>query len=171
MNDALVIRSPAAADAPAMSAVLSASIRELCGADHGDDPAALAGWLENKTPESVAGWIAAGRARLLLAERRGAAVGVGGWLPEGRIVLLYVAPAARFAGVSAALLARMERDIAAAGLAEARLESTATALRFYRARGWRRDGPPVAGRGGAAHPLLKTLAAGPASAPSGRAAG
>lgn len=44
-----------------------------------------------------------------------------------------------------------------AGLARLTLGATATALRFYRARGWHADGPPVAGFGiSRSHPLAKS---------------
>jgi hypothetical protein len=48
------IRDAVADDAPAACQVLRRSIVELCAADHGDDPAILAQWLANKTPEIVA---------------------------------------------------------------------------------------------------------------------
>jgi GNAT superfamily N-acetyltransferase len=143
------LRRPTRADAPAMSA----SITELCVADHRGDPTRLAAWLENKTPESIAGWIDAGRTRLLLAERGDALAAVGGWAPgsdpaEGRIALLYAAPAHRGAGAGRALLARMELELAASRRRVGRLESTRTAEAFYLAHGWRRDGSPRTGRGG-----------------------
>jgi GNAT superfamily N-acetyltransferase len=164
VSAALVLRRPAAADAAAMSAVLTASIRDLCRADHGDDPERLAAWLDGKSPDRVAEWIAAGRVRLLVAERAGALVGVGGWAPHGdeicgRVMLLYVAPAHRLSGVSAALLARMEAEMAAAGLRRATLTSTRAAHAFYRARGWRDDGPREPDRSGGGQPMARALAA------------
>ncbi|MFN3172109.1 MAG: GNAT family N-acetyltransferase [Hyphomicrobiales bacterium] len=49
----------------------------------------------------------------------------------------------RFKGVSSALLSAMEELASTAGCLETRLESTKTAERFYRARGYRtsRHGP------------------------------
>jgi GNAT superfamily N-acetyltransferase len=109
------LRPPEAADSGPISALLIASIRTLCVADHGNDPARLAPWLANKTPEHVAGWIASGETRMSLAERAGSVAGVGGWTVaapgRGRIVLLYVAPDHAGAGVGAALLARMEAEM------------------------------------------------------------
>jgi hypothetical protein len=52
------IRDAVAEDAPAACQVLRRSISELCVADHGNDPAILAKWLLNKTPDIVASWIA-----------------------------------------------------------------------------------------------------------------
>lgn len=49
----ITVRPAGPADATAMSAVLIASIRDLCTADHRNDPEILAGWLRNKTPEMV----------------------------------------------------------------------------------------------------------------------
>jgi GNAT superfamily N-acetyltransferase len=50
----------------------------------------------------------------------------------GKITLNYVAPEARFRGVSKALLRQLEADAKALGIAQSSLESTETALRFYR---------------------------------------
>jgi GNAT superfamily N-acetyltransferase len=50
--------------------------------------------------------------------------------------LNYVAPAARFRGVSKALVAALEATARNLGLAECRLESTQTALQFYRRLGY-----------------------------------
>jgi hypothetical protein len=36
---------------------LRRSITELCQVDHGDDPAVVANWLQNKTPDNVRSWI------------------------------------------------------------------------------------------------------------------
>jgi GNAT superfamily N-acetyltransferase len=86
--------------------------------------------------------------------------GVGGWTVaapgRGRIVLLYVAPDHAGAGVGAALLARMEAEMVAAGCGEAELEATVTARGFYRAHGWR-DAPRCGE--GPCLPMTRTLAA------------
>jgi hypothetical protein len=112
-----------------MSAVLIASITELCEADHRNDPQLLAGWRENKSPERVAQWFESPASTLLVAERNGEIAAVGGYFASDRVVSLnYVAPAHRFAGVSTALLAAIEAGL---GSGEASLESTQTARRFY----------------------------------------
>jgi GNAT superfamily N-acetyltransferase len=151
------IRRALAADADACAAVLRASIRQLCANDHGGDPEAVARWCANKTPAHLARWIEAPDQRLFVAERAGRVLGVASIATDGEVLLNYVAPDARFRGVSTALLARLERELAALGHVEARLESTRTAHRFYRARGWRDDGPPVDWLGLPGQPMVKRV--------------
>jgi GNAT superfamily N-acetyltransferase len=130
------IRDAFPSDAEAMSQVLVASITELCAEDHRGRPEALAEWTANKTPESIRGWFDRPENRLLVAEEDGAILAVGGFSSEGEITLNYVAPSARFRGVSRAMLAAIEDAMRARGIAEARLDSTKTARRFYLAAGW-----------------------------------
>jgi GNAT superfamily N-acetyltransferase len=137
-----------------MSAVLIASITELCRDDHRDDPEALASWLANKTPAGIATWFAHAPNTLLVAERNGEIAACGGFNTDRIIILNYVSPRHRFAGVSKALLEAMEARL---GPGEARLESTLTARRFYIAAGWQEDGPPVQHRFIPGHPMRKIL--------------
>ena len=121
----IAIRPATPDDAPAMSAVLIDSITQLCVADHKNNPEALASWLANKTPDGVAQWFASPTSTLLVAERHGEIAAVGSYSSERRILLNYVSPRHRFAGVSKALLAAMEHSL---GQGEARLDSSATAV-------------------------------------------
>lgn len=143
-------------DAEAMAAVLSASIAELCAADHGGEPHKVAAWTRNKTPRMAARWIADPAGTVLLSRAGGEVAAVGGYVGDV-VLLLYVAPAHRFAGHSAALLARMEGEMRAAGVVEARLSSTRTALPFYRARGWVAAGPEDMAFGMPSTPMTKRL--------------
>lgn len=131
-----VIRPAEMDDAPSASDVLRRSITGLCTVDHRDDPMILERWLANKTPETVRGWIAARGHTVLLAERDGSVAGVGGVTHAGEITLNYVAPGARFAGVSTAMLATLEKRLSRQGVRRSRLASTATAHVFYRNRGY-----------------------------------
>lgn len=151
------IRSAVPADAAAMSAVLTASIRELCTADHRDDPEILAGWLRNKTPQMVLRMLERPGAVFLVAERDGEVAAVGCLSAADEIGLNYVAPAHRFAGVSKALLAALEDRIRQHGAGIARLTSTGTAHRFYLANGWHDAGPAEADRGMLCQPMEKRL--------------
>jgi GNAT superfamily N-acetyltransferase len=138
----ILVRQAEAADVAAMSAVLTASIRDLCLADHGNRPEILKNWLANKSPEGVAKMLAKPNATLFVAEHDGTIAAVGAIAVDGAIGLNYVDPAFRFTGVSKALLAHMEAVLAKRGFAEGHLSSTRTAHRFYRDAGWLDDGPP-----------------------------
>jgi GNAT superfamily N-acetyltransferase len=159
------IRPAHASDADAAAALMCASIATLCAADHGGDAAAIERWCANKTPRTVAGWIANPQTLFLVAENT-ALLGVAAADRAcAEILLNYVAPEARFRGASSALLATLEHALSAHGHREAHLESTRTAHRFYRARGWSDAGPPTSTFGSAGQPMAKRLAALP-GAPS-----
>jgi GNAT superfamily N-acetyltransferase len=138
----MLIRAARDTDAAAACDVLRRSITELCVADHANNPALLDPWLANKTPENVLAWIA--ESHMLVAEEDGRLLGVAGLSSAGRVTLNYVAPEARYRGVSDALLCALEQKAAQLGCASCTLESTRTARRFYEARGYRGqegDGP------------------------------
>ncbi|HEV8679126.1 MAG TPA: GNAT family N-acetyltransferase [Stellaceae bacterium] len=154
----LEVRDAVAADAAAACTVLRRSFAELCIADHHGDPAILAAWLANKTPEIVASWIARPDSSLLVAVEGDQILGVGGVTDTGEITLNYVSPDARFCGVSRALLAALEARAAAHGNDRCTLVSTETAFRFYRAAGYEQTGPPQHKFGtSASYPMAKSL--------------
>lgn len=144
-------------DVPAMSAVLVASITELCTADHRDDPAILARWLANKAPDRVAQMLANPGAAFFVAEHDGEVAAVGCINHPDEIGLNYVAPAHRFAGISKALLAGMEEHLRGRGITTAKLGSTTTAHRFYLANGWHDAGPCELDFGLTCQPMEKRL--------------
>ena len=131
-----MIRDATAADAQDICRLLRRSIAELCLSDHQGHAATLEGWLSNKTPANVAAWIASPDMQVWVFMRDDAMVGVGMLSGAGEIMLNYVAPEARFSGVSTALLAHMETFAAAHRLPSLRLTSTWTARDFYLARGY-----------------------------------
>jgi GNAT superfamily N-acetyltransferase len=149
----ITIRPAVPDDAVAMSAVLIASITELCAADHRNDPQALSSWLANKTPEGVRAWFTDANT-VLVAESDGEIAACGAFNTDRKIILNYVSPRHRFKGVSKTLLGAME---AALGRGEATLDSTLTARRFYLGAGWEEDGPPEPYRHVAGYPMRKTL--------------
>ncbi len=151
------IRSAAVSDAADCSAVLCDSIRFLCVPDHHNDEQVLNHWLSNKTPELLAQWIQAPGTEIVVAERYGEIVSVGGLLKRGEVMLNYVRPEARFTGVSRLLLAHMEAFLRDAGIKDAQLTSTETAHRFYRGAGWLDAGEPKAWGGLTAYPMIKSL--------------
>lgn len=149
----ILVRNARLTDAPAMSSVLIASITELCVADHRNDAATLAGWLDNKTPGGVAAWFDNRDSTLVVAEHKGEIAAVGGFNLARQITLNYVSPSHRFAGVSSALLEAMELGL---GPGEATLNSTKTARKFYKRRGWE-EGPVYTGRFIDGYPMRKML--------------
>lgn len=136
MSATFEIRPAGARDAPAACALVCLSIVELCRADHLGDKLTLEGWLANKTPANFMYWFTAPGCNGFIAERGGAMIGVGAVRDDGEVTLNYVAPPARFQGVSKALLARME-ELAKTKLAERMtLTTTETARQFYLDRGY-----------------------------------
>lgn len=140
-----------------MSVVLTNSITELCAADHGGDPAAIAAWTRNKSGDGVAVILANPGLQIYVAERAGLIVAVGAVTTDGSISLNYVAPEARFSGISSAMLVRLEAALLALGHSEGRLEATLTARGFYESRGWLADGPQADGRVVNGYPMRKQL--------------
>lgn len=78
---------------------------------------------------------------------------------SGEILLNYVSPDARLCGVSSKLLSALEDGLFEAGHTKLKLDSTQTAHRFYRSRGWRDAGSPFLDGGMQSYPMHKTLAA------------
>jgi len=157
----MIIRDATPDDAEKACAVLRASISELCVADHHNDPDILGRWLANKTPENVAAWALAEARSLLVAVEADAILAVGGVADTGEITMNYVAPNARFRGVSAALMAALEARAVRRGALRATLLSTETAHRFYLSRGYRDVGPRQGKFGtSASYPMAKALPSG-----------
>lgn len=154
------IRRAVLSDAAAACAVVRRSITELCYDDHRGDPTSLASWLANKTPNNFERWIGSSEHVALVAERDNELVGFALLSLGGSIVLLYVSPDARFTGVSKLLLSGLERAAIAANIKELKLESSATALRFYEGRGYASTGPPFKAFGSTmGYPMSRQMSA------------
>lgn len=160
MEFEIKIRDASHKDAIAACHVLRRSIAELCIADHKNDPAILAKWLDNKTPENVSSWLVQPGNSLLVATEKDVILAVGSVTNTGEITLNYVSPDARFRGVSRTLLRALEFRAMERGNNRCRLTSTETARRFYRAAGYTEDGPPE-GKFGTlgGYPMSKNLSA------------
>ena len=150
----IVVRPATLADIESISDLLIASITALCVADHHNRAEVVARWLANKTPDGVRQWLENPETTLLVAERNGSLAGVGSISVKRRILLNYVSPEHRYAGVSSNLLDTME---IALGPGEASLDSTKTAHRFYLRRGWLDSGRPAPWAGMLAYPMRKAL--------------
>jgi GNAT superfamily N-acetyltransferase len=130
------VRLARAEDVPELVAVVRRSITELCVAEYRGDPAVLARWLANKTAQNFARWVADERHVVFVADDGGRVAGVGMLSRDGEVQLDYVSPDFRFRGVSKALLAEMEAEGQALGLAEMWLAATQLATPMYESRGW-----------------------------------
>ena len=155
----VLIRRAAPSDAAAACDIVRRSIVELCIADHRLDEPTISQWLANKTVENIGGWIGSADHIALVAEREHAIVGFGLLNRSGKLALLYVAPTARLAGISKALLATLEQEAMDAEIKEISLESSVTARRFYQRCGYVSAGDPVAGFGVTkGYPMTKRIA-------------
>lgn len=136
---------------------MTASVTELCRADHHDDVGNIAQWVSNRTPDGVARMMANPAQQFFVAERHGELAAVGAVNAEGVVIFNYVSPSHRFCGVSTALMSYLEQVLKAEGHDEARLVSTTTAHPFYLARGWMDDGPPEIDGFSTSFPMRKSL--------------
>ena len=152
------VRPAVAADVPAMSRVMIASITDLAVADHRNDPALIARWTANKTEVGIGKMLGSESMTLFVAERDGAIAAVGAIIEPDTIGLNYVDPSHRLAGVSKALLLAMEDVLRSHGIAEGKLHSTETAHRFYLGAGWVDAGDPEEAFGMRDYPMRKHLA-------------
>jgi GNAT superfamily N-acetyltransferase len=156
---AVVVRTATMIDAPCIAALLRASIVQLCAADHDYRDAPLREWLANKTTPIVETWVSNPSNVMLVAEVGNTMAGVGCLRTDGYIALNYVSPDHRFLGVSKAMLAALEDQARGLALTMVRLESTKTAIKFYRASGFDDAGTPITKNGLPAYPMIKHLQA------------
>lgn len=129
------IREARVEDATATAEVHRRSIRELCSGDYSAQQ--IDAWIAGTSKDSHLALINNPELRTYLAEEGGAVIGVGVCSPkQGTVNVLYVAPECVRAGVGAALLERLEKEIQATGGCRAELHSSLTSVSFYRARGY-----------------------------------
>ncbi len=150
------IRPAHPGDEEAAAVVLCTSITELCLPDHRGDPSIISRWLANKTPANVRSWMET-PGYIIVAEERGAIVGIAAAISSGEITLNYIAPAVRFHGVSKALLHTLEDRLRTEGHVRSSLSSTYTAYRFYRSTGYVDAGEPCDWCGLKTFPMMKNL--------------
>ncbi len=131
------IREAIDSDAQQCSAVLCASIRDLCIADHQSDEETITKWTSNKSEKNLRNWILDENTRFYVAESNNEIVGVGAINLPDEVALNYVSPTYRFKGTSRAILEVLENALREAGCAKAKLTSTLTAYEFYQASGWK----------------------------------
>lgn len=79
----------------------------------------------------------------------------------GELLLCYVVPEVRFRGAGKAMLQAIELWATASGVSKLKLESTRTALAFYRRNGFQKRGPVVRFAGMEGQPMFKQVTAVP----------
>ena len=119
----------------------------------------LGAWLHNKTQENFLAWIQSDSLYCVVAEGGAGVVGFGMASAKGELMLCYVTPEVRFQGVGGAVLQEIERWAHTTGIAELRLESTKTALPFYKRNGFETCSPVVSFAGMEGYPMSKVVAA------------
>ncbi len=153
----MIIREARVQEAEAICTLLRRSITELCTLDHGGDPAILTRWMGNKTPELLREWIADPTGSFFVAEEGTALLAIGSVQNDGGISLNYVAPEARFRGISRAMVTALEARAKKCGATICTLSSTQTARRFYLSCGYTEQ-PAVPGFfGPLLYPMQKDL--------------
>jgi GNAT superfamily N-acetyltransferase len=152
------IRPARIGDAVEACEILRRSITELCQADHQGDSRNLEAWLSNKTADNVLSWIANPNTFVVIATEGATIISVGAVTSSGEIILNYVSPAARFRGVSKAILKWLETKAVELGNARCAVTSTETARRFYLSAGYVQQGSPTVSFGRiTGYPMVKQL--------------
>ncbi|MDD3029116.1 MAG: GNAT family N-acetyltransferase [Alphaproteobacteria bacterium] len=151
------IRPAELEDAAAICKVLRQSITILCVRDHKNDPDILNAWLENKTPETLTRWIEDPSSQLLVAIEKTDILAVGGIMKSGEITLNYVHPSGRFRGISKKMVNALEARAKEYGAKTCKLNSTATARRFYLAMGYTEGKSGIGTFGITNYPMSKNI--------------
>lgn len=129
-----LVRGVELADATPLWGIRTRAIRELCA---GHYPVAdVHAWASVPMPPRFAEVLVLQRA--VVVEEEGRAIAFG-FLDrdDGEVAAVYVSPDVARRGVGRMLLARLEADAVAHGLARLRLASSLNAVRFYRSAGYR----------------------------------
>ena len=144
-------------EAEAIANLVRGSISELCFDNHDGDDATIDRWLDNKTKDNIAAWIAALELSLFVIGCSTSLAAAGSCRDDGVILMNYVSPFYRFQGLSARMIDFLEASLVACGLTTTRLVSTRTAISFYENRGWQRYGDPITCMGVTGQPMKKNL--------------
>ena len=131
----ITVRKAVPTDAAAACAALRRSIVECCHEDHGGNATVIAGWIANKTPAAVGGWIRS-PGYCVVAERDGTVVGTAMLGHDGTVALCYLVPEARNLGAGKAMLQALEAEARKRGHKSLELGSTKTAHDFYMRNGY-----------------------------------
>jgi len=131
------IRKTKKEDIPALVDITVRSIKEICAKDYpGVD---LSFWLENKTPEAFTGMLSSKEHTMFTGHVNQKIMGIGLVGHDGWIRLCYLVPEALGLGLGRALMMTMLEVLQRLGVIRAQLESTRTALEFYKQLGFKAE--------------------------------
>jgi putative acetyltransferase len=124
------------ADAPAILRVHVDSIRRVCSADYTSEQ--IEAWVRPKKLERYTRALERGDSMFVAVAGAGADERIIGFSSAqgDEVTGVYVAPDWLGRGAGRALLAALESDARARGITTMHLNSSLTAIRFYRAQGW-----------------------------------
>lgn len=135
---AVALRGVELADAAPLWDLRTRAIRELCAGHY--PPGDVDAWARTPMPPRFAEVLVLQRAVVVEADGRAIAFGFLD-RDDGEVAAVYVSPDVARCGVGRMLLARLEADAAAHGLAKLRLAASLNALRFYRSAGYGDERP------------------------------
>lgn len=157
MSTRFDIRKADMADAAAACQLLCRSIEEGCRAEHGGDPALLAAWLGNKTPENVRTWFASAANHAVLAHDNDQLLGLALLTQAGKVALCYVRPDVLRQGIGSAMLAALEAKARDWNIGRVHLQSPPGASSFFERHGYTNGGKDKACFGLPCEVLFKRL--------------
>ena len=134
MNSPAIIRRATPDDAEAITPVHVASIRTLCAEDY--TPEQIDAWAGWKSPDKYRAAMAAGEV-FFVAEVDGRVVGFSVLFGD-EVKAVYLHPDHVGRGIGRGLLEAVEAEARANGVAELKLTSTLTSVRFYESCGFTR---------------------------------
>ncbi len=159
MTNEYSIREPRDTDAENICRTWRTSIREICGPDYGSDPELLDEWCKHLSIDNIKKIITEPDMLWIVAiNQADMVVGLGGLHSSGEIMACYIRPEVLKQGVGSMILARLEDHARKKGHTTVRLNSTITALPFYRRNGYLPDGEKILFLERiTAYPMKKTL--------------
>jgi putative acetyltransferase len=134
--DSIAIRQATPGDAEAACTLLRRSIEEGCAADHGQRPEILQPWLSNKTPQTVAAWLASPSNYAVVAGEGGELAGLALLTQAGKLALCYVLPGQLRSGIGSALMRAVEAQARAWDIGKLFMHSPASASPFFERLGY-----------------------------------
>jgi N-acetylglutamate synthase-like GNAT family acetyltransferase len=140
----MLTRFATVSDAQEICELIINSIKSVCVSDHKNDISIITSWCSNKTVENVSNWIANKKNITLVAQsEEGSLIGIGQIAADGKLTLCYVSPETLKQGIGKTLLKKLEEEALLREIKEIHLQSTLTAIEFYKKNGYQKNGDPI----------------------------